>query len=135
MSSVTSGPNRFCSAVVAWLQPDSGIARSAAVVEAQANMPRPAHPGLDVNAGFEEIDLGAIQKHESGVDQEAADIRLLGRLLRGRWLLGDKARGHKEQRGGERNQTGNGAMRVSGGLLWHLISINAGFRHWVSDSG
>src|ERR1022692_2016885 len=114
MSPETIGPNRFCSAVVAWfspmavfpvppsggglVQPDGGIPSSAAVVEAHTNMSRPAHPGLDVNAGFSETDLRAIQIHVSGVDEEVADIWLLGWLLRGRWLLGDEARSHEEQR-------------------------------------
>src|ERR1035437_2031359 len=110
---------------------DGGIPSSAAVVEAHTNMSRPAHPGLDVNAGFSETDLRAIQIHVSGVDEELADIWLLGWLVRGRWLLGDEARSHEEQRRREQYQTGYGAMRASGGLLRHLTSLHT----WASDTG
>src|SRR5580692_7386960 len=55
-------------------QVDSGAAASAAVVESQTDMPRPARSSLDVEAGLEQTELRAVQKHISGIDQEAADI-------------------------------------------------------------
>src|SRR5450755_1309504 len=96
------------------VQTDACVARAAAIIEAHADVARPAHARLDVNAGFGKTDLRTVQIHISCIDQESTDIRV---FRQGGRLLPEGAGDSKEQRGGQEHEAARGwdvAIRLLG---------------------